>query len=69
MTEIFIKLILGFLLTGGDSDTGKSTHILSKDGEEFCVVEELPAPRSYHTTDNILTCGGVNTSGMKYPKL
>ena len=55
---------MGFLITGGIGDVGRSAQVVSIEGKELIKLDDLPEPRSYHTTDGSLTCGGLNTSGI-----
>ena len=51
------------MITGGGYlyDTEKSAEIYHPDRDSPCVLPKLPDPRSDHTQDGELMCGGYNT--------
>ena len=61
------NIFIGFLLTGGDCNgNGSATNsveVVSLDDSVSYFIKDLPEPRSYHTTDNQITCGGYETPG------
>ena len=54
-----LSLISAIIITGGDTNSGRSVEILREDGSYWCSLPDLPDDRFEHTQSGLVTCGGI----------